>query len=66
MGITMTAKKWSRFYDLKMLCGWGRVGGACFSRGASQFDFYTPVIGSCPSLASDVRDTEKNILKNIL
>jgi hypothetical protein len=62
----MTAKKWNRFHDLKMLGGWGRGGEACFSCGASQFDFYTPVIGSCPSLASDVRNTDNNTLKNIL
>jgi hypothetical protein len=62
----MTTKKWNRFYDLKMLGGWGRGGGPCFSRGASHFDFHTHVLRLCPSLAWDVRDTEKNILKNSL
>jgi hypothetical protein len=58
----MTAKKWNRFYDLIMLGWWGRR-GPCFSRGASHFDFHTHVIRLCPSLAWDVRNTNKNILK---
>jgi len=54
MGVTMTAKKWNRFYNLKMLGWWGRW-EPCFSRGASHFDFHTHVIGLCPSFGIWIR-----------
>jgi hypothetical protein len=62
MGVTMTTKKWNRFFMILKCWVGGEGGEPCFSRGASHFDFHTHVIGLCP-LAQDVPNTNKNILK---